>query len=168
MTRRSTENSKTKAPKDPEPKRAAAKANTGVNAGDNTREIIRADAGTDKKTSSSKEDEYIHESTHTHKDGTVHTHTHHHSADEYKQLQRRISIIIGHVTSIKKMIEDKRDCSEILIQISAVQASINNLGKLILRNHINECLSSVTEATDPVEHQKEIDYLNDAIDKFIR
>lgn len=168
MTRRSTENSKTKAPKDPEPKRAAAKANTGVNAGDNTRENIRADAGTDKKTSSSKEDEYIHESTHTHKDGTVHTHTHHHSADEYKQLQRRISIIIGHVTSIKKMIEDKRDCSEILIQISAVQASINNLGKLILRNHINECLSSVTEATDPVEHQKEIDYLNDAIDKFIR
>ncbi len=168
MTRRSTENSKTKAPKDPETKRAAAKATTGVNACDNTREIIKADAGTDKELSSSKGNEYIHESTHTHKDGTVHTHTHHHSADEYKQLQRRISIIIGHVTSIKKMIEDKRDCSEILIQISAVQASINNLGKLILRNHINECLSSVTEATDPVEHKKEIDYLNDAIDKFIR
>ena len=168
MTRRSTENSKTKAPKDPETKRAAAKATTGVNAGDNTSESIKADAVTDKELSSSKGNEYIHESTHTHKDGTVHTHTHHHSADEYKQLQRRISIIIGHVTSIKKMIEDKRDCSEILIQISAVQASINNLGKLILRNHINECLSSVTEATDPVEHQKEIDYLNDAIDKFIR
>ena len=168
MTRKSTENSKTKSPKDPETKRATAKANAGVNAGDNTSESIKADAVTDKELSSSKGNEYIHESTHTHKDGTVHTHTHHHSADEYKRRQRRISIIIGHVTSIKKMIEDKRDCSEILIQISAVQASINNLGKLILRNHINECLSSVTEATDPVEHQKEIDYLNDAIDKFIR
>ena len=168
MTRKSTENSKTKSPKDPDPKRAAAKTDTGVDTGDNTKESIKADAMTDKELSSSKGNEYIHESTHTHKDGTVHTHTHHHSADEYKQLQRRISIIIGHVTSIKKMIEDKRDCSEILIQISAVQASINNLGKLILRNHINECLSSVTEATAPVEHQKEIDYLNDAIDKFIR
>lgn len=168
MTRRSTENNKNKPPKDPDPKRSAAKADTGVDTGDNTKESIKADAGTDKELSSSKDDAYIHESTHTHKDGTVHTHTHHHSADEYKQLQRRISIIIGHVTSIKKMIEDKRDCSEILIQISAVQASINNLGKLILRNHINECLSSVTETTDPVEHQKEIDYLNDAIDKFIR
>ena len=168
MTRRSTENSKTKAPKDPETKRAAAKATTGESAGDNTSESIKADAVTDKELSSSKGNEYIHESTHTHKDGTVHTHTHHHSADEYKQLQRRISIIIGHVTSIKKMIEDKRDCSEILIQISAVQASINNLGKMILRNHTNECLSNVTEARDPAEHQKEIDYLNDAIDKFIR
>ena len=111
MTRKSTENSKTKSPKDPDPKRATAKANAGVNAGDNTSESIKADAVTDKELSSSKGNEYIHESTHTHKDGTVHTHTHHHSADEYKQLQRRISIIIGHVTSIKKMIEDKRDCS---------------------------------------------------------
>ncbi len=95
-------------------------------------------------------------------------HMHVHSDDEYKQLQRRISIIIGHTTSIKKMIEDRRDCSEILIQISAVQASINNLGKLILRNHINECLSSVFDIDDPIEHQRQIDYLNNAIDKFIR
>ncbi len=93
---------------------------------------------------------------------------HHHSADEYKQLQRRISIIVGHVTSIKRMIEDERDCSEILIQISAVQSSLNNLGKVILKNHINECLDTASDSADPVEHQKEIDYLTDAIDKFIR
>ena len=93
---------------------------------------------------------------------------HHHSADEYKQLQRRISIIVGHVSSMKRMIEDERDCSEILIQISAVQSSLNNLGKVILKNHINECLDTASDSTDPVEHQKEIDYLTDAIDKFIR
>lgn len=93
---------------------------------------------------------------------------HHHSAEEYKQLQRRISIIVGHVASIKKMIESERDCSDILIQISAVQASLNNLGKMILKNHINECLCAAGDCTDSDEHQKEMDYLIDAIDKFIR
>lgn len=104
--------------------------------------------------------------THIHADGTVHSHTH--SPEEYKKLIHRTAIIIGHTTSIKKMLEEQRDCTEILIQISAVQASLNNLGKLILKNHINECLLNANDGEASPIQQDVLSGLNDAIDKFIR
>ncbi len=103
---------------------------------------------------------------HVHEDGTFHAHTH--SPEEYKKLIHRTSIIIGHATSIKKMLEEQRDCTEILIQISAVQSSLNNLGKLILKNHINECVIHANSGEDPSLQQQALSSLNDAIDKFIR
>ncbi len=103
---------------------------------------------------------------HIHEDGTVHAHAH--SPEEYKKLIHRTSIIIGHATSIKKMLEEQRDCTEILIQISAVQSSLNNLGKLILKNHINECVIHANSGEDPAVQQLALSSLNDAIDKFIR
>ena len=97
-----------------------------------------------------------------------HTHSHTHSAEEYKKLIHRISIIIGHMTSVKKMLEDERDCTEILVQISAVQSSLNNLGKLILKNHIDECLFTVSNGEDYSSKQDILNSLNGAIDKFVR
>ncbi|MCI8342366.1 MAG: metal-sensing transcriptional repressor [Firmicutes bacterium] len=108
----------------------------------------------------------VHEHVHVDSEGNIHAHIH--SEKEYKRLIHRISIIIGHMTSIKKMMEEKRDCSEILIQISAVQSSLNSLGKLILKNHINECLFNSDYEQDIFSKQKILGSLNDAIDKFVR
>ena len=72
--------------------------------------------------------------------------------------------IVGHAGAIKRMCEEGKECSEILIQIAAVRAALNNVGKLILEDHINHC---VIEAVENNDHQKLKD-LNDAIDKFIK
>lgn len=58
------------------------------------------------------------------------------------------------------MMEDDRDCSEILIQISAV----NNIGKLILKDHISHCVFDAVESND----HKVLEELYEAIDKFIK
>jgi len=62
------------------------------------------------------------------------------------------------------MIDDDRDCAEVLIQLAAVRSAINNAGKVILRDHINECI------TDAVIHNdtEKIDALNKAIEQFIK
>lgn len=111
-------------------------------------------------------EEHVH--VHEHSDDNTHVHSHTHSPEEYKKLIHRTSIIIGHVTSIKKMLEEERDCSEVLIQISAVQSSLNSLGKLILKSHINECLIHANSLEDPTDQHKVMSSLNDAIDKFVR
>ena len=60
--------------------------------------------------------------------------------------------------------ENGRDCSEVLIQLSAVKAAINNTGKVILQDHIQHCLVDAIESGD----MKEIEELNKAIDRFIK
>ncbi|HIZ23494.1 MAG TPA: metal-sensing transcriptional repressor [Candidatus Blautia faecigallinarum] len=110
--------------------------------------------------------------THTLKDGTVithdheeeHTHGHTHSHTHTKAVLNRLSRAIGHMESIKRMVENGRDCSEVLIQLSAVKAAINNTGKIILQDHIEHCI------VDAVEHgdKEAIKELEKAIDRFMK
>lgn len=98
-----------------------------------------------------------------------HVHTNHvHSDEDYKKLINRMSRIIGHANSVKTMMEEHRDCTEILIQISAVKSALNNLGKKILEDHINKCVVDVVGEEKLEEKQKLLDDLNNAIDKFVR
>ena len=105
---------------------------------------------------------------HVHSDGTVHTHAHghghYHHHENTKAVLNRLSRAIGHLESIKRMVEDGRDCSEVLIQLSAVKSAINNTGKDILEDHIKHCLVDAIESGD----MEAIEELNKAIDRFIK
>lgn len=85
---------------------------------------------------------------------------HHH--EDRKAVLNRLSRAIGHLESVKKMVEDDRDCSEILIQIAAVRSAVNNIGKIILKDHINHCVKDALENDD----QTVLNNLSNAIDKF--
>ena len=109
--------------------------------------------------------------THVHvlEDGTVveHSHgehVHHHSHAHTKAVLNRLSRAIGHMESIKRMIEDGRDCSEVLIQLSAVKSAINNTGKVILQDHIEHCIVDAIESGD----NQALEELNKAIDRFMK
>ena len=111
---------------------------------------------------------------HVREDGTVIEHSHgphgHDDSDEQtkaeekKKVMNRLSRAIGHLESIKRMVEDGRDCSEVLIQLSAVKSAINNTGKIILQDHIEHCI------VDAVEHgdRDAIKELERAIDRFMK
>ena len=81
-----------------------------------------------------------------------------------KAVINRLSRAIGHLESVKKMVEEGRDCSEVLIQLAAVKSAINNTGKLILKDHINHCVVHSIENED----EQTLIELNDSIDKFIK
>lgn len=121
---------------------------------------VQAEAHTKEQTSGG----HAHSHTHVLEDGTVVTNTHTHSHEHTKAVLNRLSRAIGHLESIKKMVENGRDCSEVLIQLSAVKAAINNTGKVILQDHIQHCLVDAIESGD----MKEIEELNKAIDRFIK
>ncbi|MDO5027799.1 MAG: metal-sensing transcriptional repressor [Bacillota bacterium] len=95
-----------------------------------------------------------------HKEHSKHSHEH----TKTKEVINRMSRLIGHAEAIKKMVENGRDCTEILIQISAVRSALNNVGKIILEDHINHCIVHAIEEND----FEEIEKLNDAIKKFIK
>ena len=105
------------------------------------------------------EHEHVHEHGHEH----PHVHGHVHDPEQTKKISNRLARAIGHLESIKKMVEDDRDCSEVLIQLAAVRSALNNTAKIILKDHIDHCLADAVETGD----QQAIDELNQAIEKFM-
>lgn len=108
----------------------------------------------------------VYQHTHTHVDanGNVYTHTHTHSPQIVKNELNRIARIIGHMKSIKIMIESGRDCSEVLIQLAAVDAAVKSLSRVILKEHMSTCIVDAIKTGD----EEAIEALNEAIDKFMK
>ena len=112
------------------------------------------------------------EHTHVLADGTVIHHDHHahgthghqHSHTQTKAVLNRMARLIGHLESIKHMIEDGRDCSEVLVQLSAVKSAINNVSKIILKDHMEHCVVDAVRDND----KEAIEQLNKAINQFLK
>ena len=106
--------------------------------------------------------EHVHSHEHAHSHGHDHGHGHVHT--NTKAVLNRLSRAIGHLESIKRMVEDGSDCSEVLIQLSAVKSAMNNTGKVILKDHIEHCMVDAVESGD----HKAIEELTEAIDRFMK
>lgn len=65
----------------------------------------------------------------------------HRTDEEYKKLINRLSRIEGQVRGIKKMVENDAYCTDILMQVSAVNAALNAFNKELLSNHIKTCVA---------------------------
>lgn len=100
--------------------------------------------------------------THTHL--LHHNHSHTHDPAKIKAILNRLSKSIGHMESIKKMLENQRDCADVLIQLAAVRAEINNTGKLLLKEHMEHCIVEAVREND----QAAIARMNQAIDMFMK
>jgi len=106
-----------------------------------------------------------HEHSHAHSHGSSHgSHAHGHYHANTKSVLNRLARAIGHLESIKRMVEDGRDCTEVLIQLSAVKSALNNTGKIILQDHIEHCIVDAIESGD----HEALEELNKAIDQFIK
>lgn len=63
------------------------------------------------------------------------------SDKEYRDLVHRLNRIEGQVRGIKRMLETDAYCTDILVQVSAVNAALNSFNKVLLANHIRTCVA---------------------------
>ncbi len=63
------------------------------------------------------------------------------SEKEYKDLVNRLSRIEGQVRGIRKMLDSNAYCTDIIVQVSAVNAALNSFNKVLLTNHIKTCVT---------------------------
>lgn len=80
-----------------------------------------------------------------------------------KAVLNRMSRAIGHMNAVKHMIEEGRDCSDVLIQLSAIRSEITNVSKVILKDHLDHCIVEAVREND----EQAIADLKGAIDKLI-
>jgi DNA-binding FrmR family transcriptional regulator len=62
-------------------------------------------------------------------------------AESKKKLLTRIKRAQGQVAAIHRMLDEDAACTDVLLQISAVQGALNKAGQDLLSNHIQNCLN---------------------------
>lgn len=87
-----------------------------------------------------------------------------HSHEHSQAVIHRLARVIGHLEAIRGMVEEDRDCSEVLTQIAAVKSAINNIGREILKEHIRHCVVDAVQQGD----EQVLQGLDSALDKFMK
>lgn len=87
------------------------------------------------------------------------------SKERKVEAVQRLNRIEGQIRGIKKMVEDRRPCVEILMQLASTQEALRGMTKLMMRNYLENC---ATEAIRSRESNEIYDELMDVIFKFSR
>lgn len=101
------------------------------------------------------------------------SHTHHpklegaphvHSEASLRQIINRLSRIEGHIRGVKNMVAESRPCPEVLVQLAAVRGAVDRVARLILDEHLSEC---ILRAAEKGNIDVEIQELKAALDRFL-
>lgn len=85
------------------------------------------------------------------------------TTDEKSAVMNRLKRIEGQVRGIQKMIEEDRYCVDILVQISAINAALKNVGFSLMERHTKHCVSHAVKSGDGNEA---IDELMEVMKQF--
>ena len=79
-------------------------------------------------------------------------------------VAKRLGRMAGHATSLKRMWDEGVECKEMLTQIAAVRAALDQVGKVVLEHHIDHCVAEAIESGRPEEAVRD---LKGALDRFV-
>ena len=85
--------------------------------------------------------------------------------DDHTAVINRLARIQGHVGAIKRMLDEGTSCPDLLVQIAAVRSALNSVGRIILEDHIRNCMQDASRDGD---FDEAMENLNLSLDRFIR
>ena len=94
-------------------------------------------------------------------------HSHIHDETSQRRLVNRLSRIEGHIRGVKTMIQEHRPCPEVLVQIAAVRGALDKVARVILDEHLTQCIGRAAKEGDPVTIEEEIEQLRSALNHFL-
>ncbi|MCL4685593.1 metal-sensitive transcriptional regulator [Myxococcota bacterium] len=81
------------------------------------------------------------------------------------QTKQRLARIAGQVAGIQRMVEEERYCVDVLLQVAAVRAALDRVGKLVLTGHVETCVADAFASGKPRERRQK---LNELLEVFAR
>jgi CsoR family transcriptional regulator, copper-sensing transcriptional repressor len=80
----------------------------------------------------------------------------------------RLKRIEGQVRGLQRMVEEERYCADILVQLSSVQEALRGVGKLVMRNHLEHCVTGALRTGDRLEAERAYGEVLDLMYKHAR
>ncbi len=87
-------------------------------------------------------------------------------SDLKKKVVARLHRIAGQVEGVARMIDDDRYCVDVLVQIASAQAALGQAGALVLRSHVDTCVSEAMTHGTSAQRKKKIDELMDVFSRY--
>lgn len=87
-----------------------------------------------------------------------------HTHSNAKKVQDRLARLEGHVRAVRRMAAEGSPCPEVLLQLAAVRSALNGVGRMILDDHLREC---VVNAVADKKYEKAFSDLKRSLDRFI-
>jgi len=113
---------------------------------------------------------HSHASTHGYENGVPHSHacgvehSHENAHTHTKAVLNRLSRLIGHLNAVRTMVEQGRDCPEVLIQLAAVRAATTKVCEIILKDHLEHCIVEAVNTGDKTA----LDEMNRAVELLMK
>ena len=76
--------------------------------------------------------------------------------------------IEGQVRGLQRMVEDERYCADVLTQISAVHEALRTVGKLLMRSHLEHCVTDALRSGDPASATEAYDEVMDLMYRYAK
>jgi DNA-binding FrmR family transcriptional regulator len=89
---------------------------------------------------------------------------HTHSPEEKKALKIRLHKIVGQLTAVERMIDDDRDCPEILTQIVSARKALKSFAQVVIHQHTHDCIE---HAADFKEGQRKLRELLTVLERYV-
>jgi DNA-binding FrmR family transcriptional regulator len=89
---------------------------------------------------------------------------HVHGPTEKRSLGIRLRKIIGQLKSVEQMVQEDRDCVDVLTQIVSARKALKSFAEIIIYQHIHECIA---RASDPREGQKKLRELLTVLERYV-
>lgn len=78
----------------------------------------------------------------------------------------RLRRIEGQVQGIQRMVEEEKDCVDILLQLTAVEGAVEQVQRLLLGRHIESCVADAIRSGSARDRQKKVDELLEVFSRF--
>lgn len=83
-----------------------------------------------------------------------------------KKILDRLKRIEGQIRGIHDMVKDNRYCMDVLTQLSSVSSAINRVEDIILRRHLDSCVSAAIKSGKELDKKEKLDEVMEFLSKF--
>jgi len=87
----------------------------------------------------------------------------------HQDAKKRLARISGQVTGLQKMLDEERYCVDILTQVAALRAALDQFGVLMLSTHLEDCVyGSVGEETNTLTPAERVEEIKVTLNRFLK
>ncbi len=87
-------------------------------------------------------------------------------ADTKQRVSTRLRRIAGQVAGIERMVHEERYCVDVLLQVAAVRAALDKVGKVVLESHVETCVADALTSGRPRERKQKIAELMEVFSRY--
>ncbi len=87
-------------------------------------------------------------------------------ADTKQRVSRRLRRIAGQVAGIERMVGEDRYCVDVLLQLAAVRAALDQAGRVVLESHVETCVAEALASGRPRERKQKISELMEVFSRY--